>query len=204
MTSIRHKFSFLFFGLATLLFWSAIPARAHCDTMDGPVVKAAQKALEMGNVNLVLIWVRENDEPEIREAFARTVAVRRFGAEARALADHYFFETLVRVHRAGEGMPFTGLKPAGGELGPTIPAADRALVKGSSEEVETLLMPLLREEIGRRFRAVQARRAYPAGDVAAGRRFVEAYVSFLHYIEAAHEVLSGEKAASHAEPLHKE
>jgi hypothetical protein len=36
--------------------------------MDGPVVKAAQKALETGNVNLVLIWVRKNDEGEIRKA----------------------------------------------------------------------------------------------------------------------------------------
>ena len=28
---------------------------------------------------------------------------RKLGGEARALADHHFFETLVRLHRAGEG-----------------------------------------------------------------------------------------------------
>ena len=46
-------------------------------------------------------------------------------AEARELADRYFFETLVRIHRAGEGAPYTGLKPAGRDLGPAVPAAVR-------------------------------------------------------------------------------
>jgi hypothetical protein len=49
---------------------------AHCDGMDGPVVKAAQKALETGNVNLVLIWVQKKDEDEIKKAFQKTLAVR--------------------------------------------------------------------------------------------------------------------------------
>lgn len=29
----------------------------HCDTRDGPVVRAAEEALRKGNVNYVLIWV---------------------------------------------------------------------------------------------------------------------------------------------------
>lgn len=33
--------------------WTA-PAFAHCDTLDGPVVSAARKALETGNVNHAL------------------------------------------------------------------------------------------------------------------------------------------------------
>lgn len=91
------------------------PARAlaHCDGLDGPVVKAAQRALETRNPALVLIWVQEQDEPEIRKAFEQTLAVRALSSQARELADRFFFETLVRVHRAGEGAPFTGLKPAG-------------------------------------------------------------------------------------------
>jgi hypothetical protein len=28
---------------------------AHCDTMDGPIIKSAQKALETGDANLVLM-----------------------------------------------------------------------------------------------------------------------------------------------------
>ena len=36
---------------------------AHCDGMDGPVVTAAEQALETGDVNLVLIWVSKNTRP---------------------------------------------------------------------------------------------------------------------------------------------
>ena len=72
-------------------------ALAHCDGLDGPVVKAAKNALQTGNVNLVLIWVQQNDEPEIRAAFQQTLLVRKQSPEAQALADQFFFETLVRV-----------------------------------------------------------------------------------------------------------
>src|SRR5512147_1018908 len=82
-----------------------VPAIAHCDGLDGPVVKAAQKALETGNVNPVLIWVQKKDEGEIKQAFQKTLAVRKLNPQAKELADMYFFETLVRIHRAGEGEP---------------------------------------------------------------------------------------------------
>ncbi|MDO8541501.1 MAG: DUF6448 family protein [Opitutaceae bacterium] len=69
-------------------------ARAHCDSLDGPVVKAARAALTEDNVNLVVIWVQKADEAEIKHTFERTLAVRKLNAEARELADRYFFETL--------------------------------------------------------------------------------------------------------------
>src|SRR3990172_3399701 len=100
---------------------------AHCDTMDGPVVKAAQRALATGNVSLVLIWVQKKDEAEIKEAFNKTLAIRKLSPAAKELADTYFFETLVRIHRAGEEAPYTGLKPAGYKPEPGIAAADKAL-----------------------------------------------------------------------------
>lgn len=123
----------IFFAVAVLVAIAAFPASpasAHCDGMDGPVVKAAQQALAKGDVDFVLIWVRKEDEAEIRRAFERASSVRKPGPEAQELADRYFFETLVRIHRAGEGAPFTGLKPAGRDLGPAIRAADRALQSG--------------------------------------------------------------------------
>jgi hypothetical protein len=91
------------------------PARtagAHCDTLDGPVVVDARAALAAGDVTEVLKWVQAGDEPEIRAAFDRTLAVRAAGGAALELADTWFFETLVRVHRAGEGAPYTA-SPAG-------------------------------------------------------------------------------------------
>lgn len=174
-----------------------VAARAHCDTLDGPVVVAARQALETGKVNPVLAWVRPQDEKEIRAAFARARAVRQPGGEARELADTWFFETLVRVHRDGEGAPFTGLQPAGLDLGPAVPAADRALATGSPETVEKLLVAAVRAGLHERFEAVKAREL-PGDDVAAGRAWVAAYVPFVHWVEGVFEAAQA-GAWSHAE-----
>lgn len=182
-------------GIATGLLVFAL---GHCDGMDGPVVTLARKALEAGNVNLVLPWVRKEDEPEIRHAFEHALAVRQLGAKARALADHHFFETLVRVHRAGEGAGYTGLKPAGRDLGPAIPAADRALAEGSVEAVITLLSEAVRQGARKHFRAAVARRNFDPDDVAAGRAYVEAYVPYIHYVERLWQAATGAAHGHHA------
>jgi hypothetical protein len=129
-------------GLTVL---GATEARAHCDTMDGPVVAAARKALETGSVNPALIWVREADEKELRLVFEHTSRIRSVSAETRHVADRLFFETTVRLHRKGEGEPFTGLKPAGSDVGPVIPEADRALASGSLARLEEMLLHEIRD-----------------------------------------------------------
>jgi len=166
-------------------FFALLPARAlaHCDGLDGPVVKAAQRALATRNPALVLIWVQGKDEPEIRKAFEQTLAVRELSPQARELADRFFFETLVRVHRAGEGAPFTGLKPAGRDLGPAIPAADEAVRVGSVEPVRHLLTVAIQERLRHQFGEVMATKTFEPDDVAAGRAYVKAYVEFIHFVE---------------------
>jgi len=163
------------------------PVSAHCDTMDGPVVKAAQEALETGNVNLVLIWVPEKDEAQIKEAFNNTIAVRKLSPEAKKLADMYFFETLVRVHRAGEGAPYTGLKPAGLDMGPAIPAADEALETGSPDKLVKLLTDATENGTREEFSKVMEKKNFSADNVSAGREYVETYVPFIHYVERVYE-----------------
>ena len=179
---------------------SASPAAAHCDSMDGPVVKAARLAIASGKVELVLVWVRPQDEPEIREAFARTLAVRRLGADAETLADRWFFETLVRVHRAGEGEPYTGLKPAGTEPSPGIAAADQAVALGNLDALAAGVTDHLGAALRERFERVQALRDYDPGDVEAGRRYVQAYVEFIHFVEQLHALIYGEGGDSHKRP----
>jgi hypothetical protein len=168
------------------------PARAfaHCDGLDGPVVKAAQAALDAGDVSRVLIWVSAGDEPEIRGAFERTLAVRNLGPDAKALADRFFFETVVRVHRVGEGASYTGLKPAGRDLGPAIPAADRALDEGSPDPVTKLLTGAMEQALRAHFKEAAHARGFETGDVEAGRRYVRAYVEFIHYVERLYETIS--------------
>lgn len=163
------------------------PAFGHCDALDGPVVKAAQAALESGNANLVLIWVRKEDESKIREAFDQALAVRKLGPEAKQLADLYFFETVVRIHRAGEGAPYTGLKPAGLDLGPAIPAADRALETGSIEPLVELLTEKVKHGLHEHFTHAIATKRFDQSDVDAGRDFVKAYVEYIHFAERVYE-----------------
>jgi hypothetical protein len=158
------------------------PARAHCDTLDGPVVNAARTALETGRIEPVLAWVQPGDEAEIRDGFARARAVRKAGKEARELADRWFFETLVRVHRAGEGAPYTGLKPAGGAVDPGVAAADEVVAGGDPKKLEALLVGAVREGLHAHHARLKAE-APPAQDVAAGRRWVAAYVPFVHWAE---------------------
>lgn len=188
-------------GLAGLglLFVGTDYASAHCDGLDGPVVKAAQKALETKNVNLILIWVQKENEPELRAVFQQTVAVRRLSAESKAVADRYLFETLVRLHRAGEGAPYTGLKPAGRDLGPAIPAADRAIETGRTDALEKLLAAELRDGLHDAFAKVQATRKYDVNDVDAGREYVKAYVEYVHFVERLHEAVTSRAEGHFAE-----
>jgi len=168
-----------FFPLA--LAWSAF-AYAHCDTLDGPVVSAARRALDTGNANLVLVWVQAKDEQEIRDAFERTRLVRRHGGEAKALADTYFFETLVRVHRAGEGAPYTGLKPAG-EVEPAVAVADNAIERRDVRALAKLIADRMEKGLHQHFDALMAKRKYAPQDIEAGRAYSSAYVEFVHYAE---------------------
>lgn len=162
-------------------------ALAHCDGLDGPVVTAARQALAKDDVTKVLIWVQEKDEAEIRQAFAQAVAVRKLGPQARDLADMYFFETLVRVHRAGEGAPYTGLKPAGRDLGPAIRGADQALDTDDVEPLVKLLVQTTEKGVREQFAKARATRNNPPGNVEAGRAYIQAYVPFIHYIERLYE-----------------
>ena len=186
------------FGLLTISLLGPNRGFAHCDGLDGPVVQAAQQALETKNVNLVLIWVAKADEPEISEAFRKTVATRSLNRQARELADMYFFETLVRIHRAGEGEPYTGLKPAGRELGPAIPTADKALKSRKLEPLLKLLTEEMHESVRKKFENVLAKKDYQANDVEAGREYVEAYVLLLEQVERLHEATKS-PARGHSE-----
>lgn len=86
--------------------------------MDGPIVKMAIQALNENNVNVVLPYVYKDGETEVKAAFQKVTAIRNTNDAVKEIADLYFFETVVRVHRAGEGASFTGLKPAGLSEGP--------------------------------------------------------------------------------------
>lgn len=153
----------------------------HCDTMDGPVVKAAKRALEAGNVNPILPYVPKRSEDELTKAFKRVLRVRESGKEAAELADYWFFETAVRLHREGEGAPYTGLKPAGLDWGPVVPRAEKAIEKGTAGEVFEFISHVIQEELQKRFDDVMSKRKYNENDVDAAREYVKAMLGFELY-----------------------
>jgi len=103
--------------------------------------------------------------------------------------------TLVRIHRAGEGAPYTGLKPAGRDLGPAVPAGDKAIEARSADALLKLLADRIHEGVHARFHEALARSRYSGDDIAAGREYVKAYVEHIHYVGQLYEAAKGPAVA---------
>ena len=168
---------------ALLMIISTGVSIAHCDTMDGPVIKDAKLALDGNNINYALKWIQAADEPELKEAFALAIKVRKQGQDAKTLADRYFFDTLVRLHRMGEGVGFTGVKPAGTPVDERILAADRAIEAGNLTPLAGKVPEEMKHELHILFDRVMALKNFDVNDVKAGREYVAAYVSFFKFAE---------------------
>ena len=166
----------------------------HCDSLDGPVVAAARDALAKEDVDLILPYVKRDGEPEVRAAFDLAVRARSHGPDARHVADRYFFETAVRVHRAGEGAPFTGLKPAGLDVGPVIPIAEKAINSGSPTDLIDFLTTAVHVEVSTRFHTMLAARKHASESVAAAREYVDAMLGLEVW---SHNLYGAMKAAPH-------
>lgn len=185
-------------GMAMVMVCSAmllLPAWvfAHCDSLDGPVVNEARVALDKGEIAPVLKWVKAEDEETVRQAFVQARNVRKLNPEAKALADQYFFETLVRVHREGEGANYTGLKPAG-MLDPPIVKADQALANGSVDKLADTISAHVGQAMRERFAHALETRQQADKSVEAGREFVEAYVQYVHFVEGIVGLVHGKHA----------
>jgi len=168
----------------------------HCDTMDGPVVTAAKQALEAGNVNLILPYVPQKGEAEVIQAFGKVIKVRKDPA-ARELADLYFFETVVRIHRMGEGAPYEGLKPAGLSEGPVIPAAEQAIKTGSPEELVRALSDMIKEEVTRRLEHIMHLQQHKEKSIEDAREYVEAMLGLQVWSHSIYERIQGAAHAGH-------
>lgn len=177
-------------GIGLVCIAGSQNAFAHCDTLDGPVVQTARTALEKKDITPLLKWVKATDENEIRAAFQKTLVVRTQGAEAKELADMYFFETIVRIHRAGEGAPYTGLKP-GTAVDPAVAMADKALESGSVDKLDGVLSNAMSHGIRERFQRALEAQKHANDSVEAGREFVKEYVIFTHYVEGLHAMVKG-------------
>lgn len=187
--------------LLWMVFMWPYLAQAHCDAVDGPVATAALKALDSKNVNLILPFAPADAEPELTAAFEQVLVVRDKGPEAKALADRYFMETAVRLHRAGEKAPYTGLQPAGKDFGPAIPAAEKALGSGEAGSLLTLLSQEVGHGVAERFQhAIEKKSVTKEPEaktgVQAARQRVSAELDFISYVE---RIFLATKGGGHAE-----
>lgn len=158
-------------------------ASAHCDTWGGPAITDGQRALQTGNVNIALKWVHEDGGEELQRIFEQALAARVLGDEAQLVADQWFLENLVRIHRAGEGAPFTGLLPADTHIDPRVRAADEAIALGIMDPLVDLVPQSDLPELQERFEIALELKDFDENDVAAGRRYIDAYVSFFKLAE---------------------
>lgn len=158
-------------------------ASAHCDTLDGPAVKDGRKALETGNINYAYKWIFEEYEEELKEIFELSLKVRTLGADAQEVADLRFLENFVRIHRAGEGASYDGLKPAGSNVDPIVVAADESIELGNMSPFKGLVTEEEYHTLEEKFNKVIALKDFDINDVKASREYVEAYVTFFKMAE---------------------
>ncbi len=182
----------IFNGINILLLSPlAIFLLAHCDTMDGPLIKDAQKALESKNIFPVLKWIKKEDEEEIVNMFNQVLSFSKENPELKKILEMYFLETVTRIHRKGEGAPYTGLKSSGYPIDPIIKKGDLSLEIGSAEEVAELLTKEIKKEILKRFEKALNLKDKADEDPVVGRNYIEAYADYIHLIEHLHKLLKG-------------
>ncbi|MBI2429846.1 MAG: hypothetical protein HYV29_13830 [Ignavibacteriales bacterium] len=176
-----QEFALTIFAFFVFTVAFPVTANAHCDTMNGPVIKDARVALDKNDVTAVLKWVKKEHEDEIKTLFTKTIAVRKQSQQAKELADRLFFETLVRLHRAGEGAPYTGLKDEPVER--IVQEADHSIETGNGDELFAALANSIQHQLHEKYERVVKAKATMNTGVEAGREYVDAYVQYVHFVE---------------------
>ena len=174
--------------LFSVLFFSAQKTFAHCDSYDGPVITEAREALASNNVNLVLKWVGEEDEKEITSLFKKTYKLKNGDIEIYKIVEKHFLETLVRLHRATEGVGYTGIKPAG-SASPIVKMADRSLESQSVDELASKLTAHIEKVVREKYEKVQKLSLDKNKSLEKGRAYVAAYVDYTHTLEGIHGII---------------
>lgn len=171
------------------LMLMAIPAQAHCDSYDGPVIQDALKALDQNDVGLVMKWIDAGHEAEISSLFTKTVNLKGQDPEVYKIVEKHFLETLVRLHREGEGAPFTGIKPSGSAT-PLIQMADASIAQNDLEGLLSKLTDHLRGDLSKKYQKVMDLYPFKDDSVGQGRAYVAAYVEYTHTLEGIGEILA--------------
>lgn len=175
-------------ALFAILFLSTQNTFAHCDSYDGPVIKEANQALATNNVNLVLKWVDVADEPEITALFNKTYELKNGDKEIYAIVEKHFLETLVRLHRATEGVGYTGLKPAG-SASTIVIMADNAIESKNVDDLLSKFTAHIEKVVREKYDKVEKLALVKNESLEKGRAYVAAYVDYTHTLEEMHGII---------------
>lgn len=162
---------------------------AHCDTMDGPLVADIKKSLKSKNIIPVLKWIKKSDEEEIKNMFKKVLCFSQENSELKEILNLYFIETVVRVHRSGEGAPYNGIKPAGFPIDPIIKKGDLSITSGKIDDLAELLSKEIKIKIKNKFEKAWELKSNADLDVEIGRKYTEAYADYIHFIESLHKLI---------------
>lgn len=111
--------------------------------------------------------------------YCHHIKTRAPSAVVVGVADRYFPENLMRIHRAGEGVSCGGIKPTGTVLAVEVVAADEAIETDNPRLLMALIPADKHSELRRRFDKAWGLTQFDVNDLAAGRAYVAAYVSLL-------------------------
>ncbi len=103
------------------------------------------------------------------------------GKDAKEVADDWFFENTIRLHRAEKEHRTPGMKPAGLSEGPVVPRAEKAIETGDPKESIGFILKTVEDDLTHRFHHVMEKKKYDVNDVAAGREFIEAFIGWVVY-----------------------
>ena len=104
----------------------------------------------------------------------------------------------MRLHRAGEGAAFTGLKPAGLSEGPAITLAEEAVDTGTADKLLEFLSSTLRTQVERKLALVSTLKGHDPRNVDDAREYVEAMLGFIVNAHKLHECMLMEPQAAHS------
>jgi len=166
---------------------------AHMETLESPMVKEAQVALDNGNVTPTLKWVNKEREAEVKIAFKKALDERTKNPTTKRRADMDFFETLARIHHECEGTGYATLKPGWAQLNTAVVVARESLDSGSPEELLDVIGNDVAAGLRKRFVNLMEKRAHENDSMEAGREFVKAWSEYVHYAERLYNDATAEK-----------